>query len=155
MSHQRIVSIMERNRIDNARFDHFDYVETIEQLSELELMGHPKKRKLVEQFAEKCLDKIKKEEEIGDKNEKMNNFLSRMQMYESIRQEKLEAMRFINEKYDSNTKQLRFYPKTNASKATQKGRYWKDEDGLDAIEREESIHMPNSSIFADAYTQAR
>jgi len=43
-------------------------------------------------------------------------------------------MRYIDEKYDSKNKQLKFYPKVNISKATQKGKFWKDNDGFDQIE---------------------
>lgn len=43
-------------------------------------------------------------------------------------------MRYIEERYDSKCGQLRFYPKVNTRLATQKGRFWKDRDGFEAIE---------------------
>lgn len=75
-----------------------------------------------------------------------------MRVYESIRQEKLEAMRYIEERYDSKCGQLRYYPKVNSRLATQKGRFWKDRDGFDAIENESAIYTPNSSASSDIYT---
>ena len=64
-----------------------------------------------------------------------------------MRQEKLEAMRFLEEKYDEKSKQLKFYPKTNKRMATQKDRTWKDIDGYDNIPVESKIQLPNSSVI--------
>lgn len=48
MAHQRLISVMEKNSVSPSTFNHFDYVDALEQLSELELLNHPRKRKLVE-----------------------------------------------------------------------------------------------------------
>jgi len=58
-------------------------------------------------------------------------------------------MKFIEDKYDSKNGQLKFYPKVNQSQSTQPGRYWKDKDGFEVIEKEESIRTPHGSIFSD------
>ena len=48
MAQQRLISAMEKNSASPRTFDLFDYVDAVEQLSELELLNHPRKRKLVE-----------------------------------------------------------------------------------------------------------
>jgi hypothetical protein len=63
-------------------------------------------------------------------------------------------MRYIEERYDSKCGQIRYYPKLNSRLATQKGRFWKDRDGLEAIEDESAIRTPNASTFTDYYTYA-
>jgi hypothetical protein len=70
-------------------------VEALEQLPELDVQAHPKKRRLAEEFAARCVAKLEEEETPAIKVEKCRNFVERMKVYESIRQEKLEAMRFI------------------------------------------------------------
>ena len=77
--------------------------------------------------------------------QKVNNFLVRMKVYQSMRQERVEALRFLQEKYDNKNKQLKFYPKLNKRMATQKNRYWKDVDGDQCILEEQSIRVPNDS----------
>ena len=77
---------------------------------------------------------------------KVNNFLSRTKQFEEMRQQKIEAMRFLDEKYDKKSKQLKFYPKTNKRMATQRDRCWKDIDGHDNISVEQKIQPPNNSI---------
>lgn len=47
MATRKILAIMERNGANPQTFDHFDYVEAAEQLSDLDLANHPKKRKIV------------------------------------------------------------------------------------------------------------
>jgi len=54
-------------------------------------------------------------------------------MHEKLREEKIDALRFIEEKYDSRNQQLKFYPKIISKKCTQKGRFWKDVDGFEII----------------------
>jgi len=59
-------------------------------------------------------------------------------------------MKFIEDKYDSKNGQLKFYPKVNQSQSTQPGRYWKDKDGFEVIEKEESaneFYYFSKSIF--------
>lgn len=48
----------------------------------------------------------------------------------------MKALRFLEEKYDSRCGQLKFYPKTNRCKATQRGRCWKDIDGMERVPEE-------------------
>ncbi len=43
---------------------------------------------------------------------------------------------FLEHKYDSKCKQLKFYPKINSSKATQRNKYWKDVDGFERVSEE-------------------
>lgn len=35
MAQERLISVMEKNNVTLSTFDHFDYVEAVEQLSEL------------------------------------------------------------------------------------------------------------------------
>jgi len=56
-------------------------------------------------------------------------------------------MKFIEDKYDSKNGQLKFYPKVNQSQSTQPGRYWKDKDGFEVIEKEESIRTPQMNFI--------
>ena len=135
MAHQRLVLHFERVGIPSNAFDHFDYVEAFQQLPDLDQQAHPKRRRLAEDFASRCLQKLQAEERQTNNAEKCRNFIERMRVYESIRQEKLEAMRYIEDKYDSKCGQLRYYPKVNSRVATQKGRFWKDRDGFETIEQ--------------------
>ena len=86
MSHHGLISFMEKNSIPPDQFNHFDYIDALEQLSEIELFNHPRKRKLVEEFATKCLQKLEEEDSVSRNKEKVNNFLVRMQVCESMRQ---------------------------------------------------------------------
>jgi hypothetical protein len=151
MSHNRLMSHFDKLGLP-AAFNHFDYVEAFQQLPDLDVQAHPKKRKLAEECASRCLGKLEAEEKLAARAEKSRNFIERMRVHESIRQQKLEALRFIEDRFDSKSGQLRYYPKVNSRLATQKGRFWKDRDGFEAIEREPAINPPNSSSFSDYYT---
>lgn len=132
MAHHRLITHFETQGIAPDGFDHFDYVEAYEVMPEYESQAHPKKKRLAEEFAARCLAKME-EEPAAVKAERCRNFAERMKVYESIRQEKLEALRFISDKFDSKSGQLKYYPKINTRMASQKGRFWKDRDGLEAI----------------------
>lgn len=97
----------------------------------------------MEEFAEKCLKKLEEDEKIEENKAKVNNFLKRVEMYASAKEERMKALIFLEEKYDDKSRQLKFYPKINRGKATQKGRYWKDIDGMDRISEEAAIYEPN------------
>ena len=45
----------------------------------------------------------------------------------------MEALKFLDDKYDSKSGQVKFYPKTNKRLATQKNRNWKDIEGFDLV----------------------
>jgi hypothetical protein len=79
------------------------------------------------------LERLEDEEKVEKNKQKVNNFLVRMKIHEYERQEKLEALRFLEDKYDSRNKQLKYYPKINKRLATQKNRNWKDVDGFDQV----------------------
>lgn len=55
MAHQRLVLHFERVGIPSNAFDHFDYVEAFQQLPDLDQQAHPKRRRLAEDFASRCL----------------------------------------------------------------------------------------------------
>ena len=55
------MSYLSNSSVSPEQFNHFDYVDAMEQLSELELLNHPRKRRLVEEFASKCLAKLEEE----------------------------------------------------------------------------------------------
>lgn len=93
------------------------------------------------------MGKLKTEEQENLRG-KYRNFTMRTQMYQQLRSEKIKAMRFIEEKYDSKNRQLKFYPQINTRKSTQERRYWKDVDGFEVVQKEEAIGMPNYSIFS-------
>ena len=64
-----------------------------------------------------------------EKSKKMwSSFLHRMEAHKKYKEQKMEAIKFINEHYDPKADQLLFYPKLNKRLATQHGRYWKDAD---------------------------
>ena len=67
---------------------------------------------------------------------KVTNFLNRVKVYEEQRQQKMDALRFLEDKYDSKNGQLKFYPKIQSRKATQKYKYWKDADGFEKVPEE-------------------
>jgi hypothetical protein len=75
--------------------------------------------------------------------------MRRMEVYASAKEERMQALKFLEEKYDSRCGQLKFYPKLNRRKATQKDRCWKDIDGMEIVPEESSIMTPNESFFDD------
>ena len=80
------MSFMANSHIPGGQFNHFDYVDALENLSELELVHHPRKRRLAEEFAAKCLEKLEEEENAVHNKAKVDNFLNRMKVLEDIRQ---------------------------------------------------------------------
>ena len=49
MTHQYLMPLLQSK--EQQKFDHFDYVEAIQNLTPLEMQAHPKKMRLVDQFA--------------------------------------------------------------------------------------------------------
>lgn len=58
MAHNRLIAQLEKTGASPSNFDHFDYVEAFQQLPELDAQAHPKRRRLAEEFASRCLSKI-------------------------------------------------------------------------------------------------
>ena len=67
-------------------FDYFDYVDFFETLDSEDLETHPRKRRIVEEFIQKCEEKM----QLKEKSKKVwSSFLNRMEDHKKYKQEKM------------------------------------------------------------------